>query len=94
MIVAALFLTSCHDNLGCRAKDGKYYEIEPYGWADADNIRLKGVQYRIVTGNVVWSVIGFETIGVPLVLTGWYLQEPVRIVDTAAMIEDYNSKNQ
>ena len=35
------------------------------------------VEYEVIVGNVVWSVLLFPTIAVPLILLGWYLWEPV-----------------
>jgi len=58
--------------------DGKSVIVEPYGWANADLMKNDSVIYQVNVGNVVWSIIGFETVVAPVVLTGWYLYEPVK----------------
>jgi len=51
--------------------------FRPFGLFNKDEMKNPQVQYRISTGNVVWSVIFCETIIVPVYLVGWYLYEPV-----------------
>lgn len=53
--------------------------VEPYGWANEEAKRVPGVVYQVNAGNVVWSILLFETIVAPVWLTGWYLYEPVRL---------------
>lgn len=43
--------------------------------------KVDGVKYEVCFGNVAWSVVGLETIIVPLWLTGWELYEPVSFVE-------------
>jgi hypothetical protein len=84
MISLAIILTliSCADSKEL-VVDGKKITVEPYGWADADVNKIEGVEYQVNFGNVVWSVIGVETVIVPIWLTGWELFEPVKVKDTA-----------
>lgn len=73
----ALIATSCADSQDI-VVDGKLTTIEPYGWADASTMKNDSILYKVNVGNIVWSVILSETIFVPVILTGWYLNEPVK----------------
>jgi len=44
--------------------------------ANIDEMNPK-VYYRVSAGNIVWSILCSETLLVPVILTGWYLWEPV-----------------
>ena len=37
------------------------------------------IEYQVVWGNVVWSILLCQTIVVPVVLIGWYLYEPIGV---------------
>jgi hypothetical protein len=58
--------------------DSKNVIVEPYGWANESVKRNDSVDYQVNAGNIVWSIIGCETIVLPIVLTGYSLYEPVR----------------
>lgn len=75
-LLAAVLLSSCADSKKIRI-NGKDVVVEPYGWMDEDEFKNDSVIYRVNTGNVVLSVIGVETVFLPIVLTGKYLYEPV-----------------
>jgi hypothetical protein len=75
MLVAVLFV-GCADSKTINI-NGKDTVVEPYGWMNETEIKNDSVIYKINTGNVVWSVIGFETVIIPIVLTGNSLYEPV-----------------
>ena len=57
--------------------NGKDVIVKPYGWMNENTMKNDSVIYQVNTGNIVWSIIGIETIIVPIVLTGNYLYEPV-----------------
>ena len=64
--------------VGCahdKTIDGKNYE--PYGLIDEPTVKCDSIQYKVVTGNVVWGVLFFETIIVPVWIFGYDLYEPV-----------------
>jgi hypothetical protein len=68
-------------NIPIKEKDGegetiKTYKFQQYGLFDTEKRNPK-VHYKVVVGNVIWSVILFETVAVPIILIGWYLYEPV-----------------
>ena len=71
LLLSSFLVTGCHDS---KVIGGTLYE--PVGVAD-ESKKSPDVQYDIVWGNVVWSVIFSETLVVPVVLIGWYLWEPV-----------------
>ncbi len=73
--VLLAMLTSCADSKTFNI-NGKDVEVEPYGWMNPDT-KNDSINYRVNTGNVVWSVLAFETIVVPVILTGESLYEPV-----------------
>lgn len=75
ILLCALF-ASCADAKFFEI-NGKTVKVEPYGWADSDELKNDSVVYKVNKGNVVWSVILCETVAVPVWLTGWQLYEPV-----------------
>ena len=75
-LLATVLLASCADSKKINI-NGKDVIVEPYGWMDEDDFKNDSVKYRVNTGNVVWSVIGVETVFLPIILTGKYLYEPV-----------------
>jgi len=77
LIMLALALThgSCADSKDFEI-DGKTVTVEPYGWFDTTQAN-DSINYKVNTGNIIWSVIFSETIVVPVVLTGYELYEPV-----------------
>ena len=73
--MSGLLLMSCADSKRI-VINGESKLIEPYGWWNPDE-KHDSVKYRVVKGNVVWSILTIETIAIPLILTGGYLYEPV-----------------
>ena len=61
----------------CNADTGEYehFVVEPYGIVDG-NISDPRVDYDTSIGNVFWSVVFFTTVVAPVILLGWYAQEP------------------
>lgn len=37
------------------------------------------IEYRVIFGNIVWSVLLVETIFAPIYFLGWSIQEPVGV---------------
>lgn len=50
-----------------------------YGFLNESNSRSKNVCYEVSIGNVIWSVILFETIIAPIYFIGWSLFNPIRM---------------
>lgn len=78
LLLVVLILTSCASSQTFII-DGEKTVVEPYGWANKQTRKNENVVYEVSLGNVIWSIIGFETIIVPVWLTGWKLYEPVRL---------------
>jgi len=83
MVVFLLATISCgfDRNISVKVKEGeeeivKTYKFQQYGLFNIDKRNPK-VEYRVIVGNIIWSVILFETVVVPIILIGWYLYEPV-----------------
>jgi hypothetical protein len=79
MLIIGLF-SSCADSKVLNI-NGKDVLVEPYGWMDETEFKNDSVVYRVNTGNIIWSIVGVETIFVPVVLTGKYLYEPVSKIE-------------
>ena len=75
-MIMVFSFTSCHDSKTFKRPDGTEFVAEPYGWAN-DYKKVEGVIYEPVLGNIVWSIFCFETVIVPVWLTGWDMMEPV-----------------
>ncbi len=59
--------------------NGQVRTFEPYGWMNEEEYKNDSIYYKVNTGNVVWSLIGVETVIIPVLLTGNSLYEPVRV---------------
>lgn len=79
LLLSIAMFTACADSKEFTDSAGQTFTAEPYGWANADAQKIDTVVYQVSVGNVVWSVIGIETIIIPIWLTGWELYEPVRL---------------
>ena len=77
MLLMLIINISCADSKTFEI-DGKQVTVEPYGWADLDG-KNEEVKYKANVGNVVLSIIFCQTIVAPVVLTGWYLFEPIEL---------------
>jgi len=55
--------------------DGVHYDT--YGMFNKVDNRNPDIQYRLIVGNVVWSIILVETIAAPVYFIGFSLYEPV-----------------
>lgn len=78
LILFVIILSSCASSKTFQI-DGKEVEVKPYGWANKEASYNNNVIYEVSLGNAIWSVIGFETIILPIWLTGWQLFEPVKL---------------
>jgi len=76
LLLASMLFQSCADNKELVIK-GKVQTVEPYGWADVNEVKNPDVNYKLCVGNVIWSLILSETFIVPIWLTGWQIYEPV-----------------
>ena len=85
-IIVILIVLSIFSLISCaQSKDieinGKTQTIIPYGWANEQAVKNDSVVYQICKGNIIWCIIGFETVIIPVALTGWSMYEPVRSIN-------------
>lgn len=78
ILLLTIALVSCADEKTFQVDGTHYVVVEPYGWANPE-MKMDSVQYKVCVVNVVWSCILFETIVAPVLLTGWYLYEPIKL---------------
>jgi hypothetical protein len=78
LLLGVLILSSCASSKTFQI-DGQDVNVKPYGWANKEARYNDKVVYEVSLGNVIWSAIGFETIVLPIWLTGWQLFEPVKL---------------
>lgn len=74
VMLCIIFLTM---SVGCgssKVVNGKF--CDTYGLLNKEN-KCHNVQYRTIVGNVIWGVIFFESIVIPVYLFGFSLYEPV-----------------
>ena len=50
--------------------------VEPYGFLTQEK-KIEGIEYEVVTGNVICSIAFSCALVVPVYLCGWKLYEPV-----------------
>ena len=77
ILTLCFIICSCADDKTFTDQNGKTFVAESYGWADYNTKKIEGVEYNVSVGNVIWSIILFETIIAPVYLTGYSLYEPV-----------------
>lgn len=75
--LGTILLIGCADSKEINI-NGKNIIVEPYGWMNESEMKNDSVIYKVNAGNVVWSIIGVETVIIPIFLTGNSLYEPVR----------------
>jgi hypothetical protein len=88
IFAAALLLAGCAENKTFNTGNGKTVTAEPYGWMNPED-KVDNVEYQLCVSNVVLDVVFFETIVLPVILTGTQLWEPVSYIqpDTAETYE-------
>lgn len=76
LLLLSVILTSCADSKDFQKKNGTTFTAQPYGWANTTD-KKDNVEYQLSKGGIALSIIFSETIVVPVVITGWYLFEPI-----------------
>ena len=80
-LAAVLALTACSQDANlATGPNGEVEHHRTYGFFNQDE-RSDKVCYRLSVGNVVWSVLLFETIIAPFYFVGLDLFEPVSVRD-------------
>lgn len=72
IILILSMITACGDS---KVIDGKQYET--YGIINRDEVRNPKIEYQLITGNVVWGIILFETVVAPIYFFGFSIYEPI-----------------
>ena len=72
LVASSLLLAACGDN---KVIDGKEYGT--YGLLNADTARNPNVEYQPIVGNIVWTILLFESIVFPIYFLGFSIMEPV-----------------
>jgi hypothetical protein len=72
LVIATLSLSACGSD---KVINGKTYIT--YGLFNPED-RDSKIQYKVIVGNIIWSVLLSETIVAPIYFLGWSLFEPIR----------------
>lgn len=81
-IVLVFLVSACGDSKElCFDKDDpeSCQEFETYGFIDRDDLKDDRIRYKLVKGNIVWSILLSESIVGPILLLGFDAYEPVSI---------------
>lgn len=77
--MSVLLLTSSCASTKYFESNGTVIEAKPYGWMNKNARKHDNVVYQVNAGNIVFSILGFNTVIVPVWLTGRQFYEPVRL---------------
>jgi hypothetical protein len=69
-------LTGCGEPMRV---NGKNYPS--YGLFNESTSKSKNMCYEISAGNVIWSIVTFETVFIPVYFVGWSIFNPVGLKD-------------
>ena len=87
ILFCSLFLfTGCAHDL---TVNGTTYKS--YGLFNASSEQNPNIEYSVSVGNLVWSIILFETVVMPIYFFGFSIMNPVRFKNTKCQI--VNSTN-
>lgn len=89
MLMVIVFLVTSMSIIGCgdtKSINGKTYDT--YGLFNKDDKRNSDIEYEIIYGNIVWSVLLCSTVIAPIYFLGFSMYEPigVRIDKTPGVI--------
>jgi len=73
LIMSFVSVTGCGDT---KRIDGITYDT--YGLINKSEKRNPDIKYRLIIGNVVWSIILVETVLAPVYFIGFSMYEPIR----------------
>ncbi len=74
MIIILFMFSGCGE---IKTIQGKTYDT--YGLFNESSNKNPNIEYRVIAGNVIWSIILIETIIFPIYFIGFSLFEPVYI---------------
>lgn len=74
LCILCFFVTTCGSD---KVINGVEYET--YGLINANDEKVPNIKYKPIWGNIIWSVILFQTIVSPIYFLGFSMFEPVGI---------------
>ena len=80
LALTCALLTSCADSKDFQKSDGSTFTAQPYGWANSEN-KKPNVEYQLDAAGIALAIVFSETIVVPVIITGWYLYEPINYTE-------------
>jgi len=72
LVVMCFFVSGCGNS---KVIEGKKYHT--YGFINKTEMRHSNIEYDLIVGNVVWSVLLCNTIVAPIYFLGFSMYEPV-----------------
>lgn len=75
VMVLAIFIMTISACGNDKVIDGKLYET--YGLLNKDEVKDSNIRYKIIVGNVIWSIITVETVVLPAYFVLFSIYEPV-----------------
>ena len=75
LIISACIISSCSEPKTFK-KNGKTIEVEPYGFLNSHK-KVDGIVYEANVKDVVLSIVGFESILIPVLICGYDIMEPI-----------------
>ena len=85
LFIMSTSIISCGDKKDIRLCDNdgicEIYTFDTYGFINSGDKKNDNVEYRLIVGNVVWSIILVETVIAPFYFWGFSIYEPVGIKD-------------
>lgn len=84
LISCFVFMVGCGDSMiipVSSINSDETIRIETYGLFNEDEMKHPNIKYRVIFGNVVWSIILIETIIAPVYFIGYSIFEPIDIIE-------------
>ena len=79
IFIFCVFMSGCGD---VKTINGVTYDT--YGIISYVSDKNPDIKYKVIAGNVIWSVILCETVIAPIYFIGWSIMEPVGVLDKNA----------
>lgn len=85
LITIILIFVFCSFVIGCgNPRTINKFTYDTYGLFNESDKKNENIEYRLVVGNVIWSIILVETIIAPIYFLGFDLYEPIGLKDKNA----------
>lgn len=81
-VIAVLIMSFVTATSGCGdTKVIQGTEYDTYGLINKKENKNPDIKYKIIIGNIVWSVLLVETLVAPFYFIGFSMWEPVRVIE-------------